>query len=86
MRLATHPATVARDGEGGLVTVTLEGGDQLIADELLVAAGRTPNTSGIGLERFGVEPGEPIAVDQSLRVRGQGEWLTRSATATGSRC
>jgi dihydrolipoamide dehydrogenase len=36
------------------VTVTLENGDQLQADLLLVAVGRGPNTTGLGFEEQGV--------------------------------
>lgn len=36
------------------VTVTLENGDQLSADLLLVAVGRGPNTAGLGFEEQGV--------------------------------
>ena len=36
------------------VTVTLENGDQLSADLLLVAVGRGPNTAGLGYEEQGV--------------------------------
>src|SRR5207342_3538335 len=34
----------------GTVTLTLEDGRELLADELLVAVGRRPNTTDIGLE------------------------------------
>jgi dihydrolipoamide dehydrogenase len=66
---------VARDGQRGPVTVTLEAGEELTGDEILVAAGRTPNTHGVGLERLGLGPGEPIAVDANLRARVPGGWL-----------
>ena len=37
----------------GLVTVTLEGGETLEADLLLVAVGRGPSTAGLGYEEAG---------------------------------
>ncbi|HET9021347.1 MAG TPA: dihydrolipoyl dehydrogenase [Ornithinibacter sp.] len=40
--------------EGDTVTVTLEGGDELAADLLLVAVGRGPVTEGLGYEEAGV--------------------------------
>ncbi len=40
--------------EGDAVVVTLEGGETFHADRLLAAAGRTPNTEGLGLESIGV--------------------------------
>lgn len=69
--------TVTRaDRRGRTVVVTLEGGESLEADELLVAAGRTPNTDGLTVERAGFALGDHgfLAADQSLRVDGS-EWL-----------
>lgn len=53
------------------VQVTVDGGQQtLTADQLLVAAGRRPSTSGLGLERAGVTLGgkAEIVVDRHLRT------------------
>lgn len=77
----TRPAAVDH-GEGrihgGAVTVHAEGPDgetTLVADEIVVAAGRVPNTAGIGLETVGL-PGGYVAVDDQLTVSGvPGEWL-----------
>lgn len=41
--------------EDGSLTVHLEGCDPIHADAVLVAAGRVPNSKGIGLEEVGVE-------------------------------
>ena len=55
---------------------TLEDGTVLDADEILVAAGRKPNTGDIGLDTVGLEPGKPIDVDERLRATAAaGEWL-----------
>jgi pyruvate/2-oxoglutarate dehydrogenase complex dihydrolipoamide dehydrogenase (E3) component len=56
----------------GEVTVELEGGDSITADELLVATGRKLNTDDLGLETVGLEPGKPVEVDDSMRVN---DWL-----------
>jgi pyruvate/2-oxoglutarate dehydrogenase complex dihydrolipoamide dehydrogenase (E3) component len=58
------------------VRLELEGGEALEGDELLVAIGRRPRTEDIGLESAGVEvrPGDPLEVDDRLRVGGRG-WL-----------
>src|SRR4051794_16745440 len=40
VRLRTHAVRVERDGDGGEVTVSVAGGEEVEADELLVAAGR----------------------------------------------
>jgi dihydrolipoamide dehydrogenase len=65
-----------RDGHDGPVVATLEGGRELVGDELLVAVGRRPATADLGLETVGLEPGRPVAVDQRLRATGvAGGWL-----------
>jgi dihydrolipoamide dehydrogenase len=56
------------------VQVELEGGGSVEADELLVAIGRTPRTADVGLETIGLEPGEHVRVDESLRVPAH-DWL-----------
>jgi dihydrolipoamide dehydrogenase len=71
VRLLTSVASVSRNGAVGL---ELEGGGSLEADELLVAIGRTPRTSDVGLETVGLEPGKHVQVDESLRVPGN-DWL-----------
>jgi pyruvate/2-oxoglutarate dehydrogenase complex dihydrolipoamide dehydrogenase (E3) component len=70
-----HEATVrgARRDETGIV-LTLAGGEELVGDELLVAVGRRPHTSDLGLETVGLEPGQTIEVDDRMRVPGR-EWL-----------
>jgi len=65
------PANVRRSDAG----VHLELKDEeLIVDEVLVATGRTPRTTDIGLDTIGMTPGEWIAVDDTLRVPGS-DWL-----------
>jgi pyruvate/2-oxoglutarate dehydrogenase complex dihydrolipoamide dehydrogenase (E3) component len=60
----------------GSVTVTLDGGRDVEADELFVSVGRRTATTEIGLETVGLEPGRPIEVDDSLRAKGvDGAWL-----------
>jgi dihydrolipoamide dehydrogenase len=71
VRLGTSVASVSRNGA---VTLELEGSGTLEADELLVAIGRAPRTSDVGLETVGLEPGKHVKVDDSLRVPGK-DWL-----------
>lgn len=60
--------TAAARSDDGLV-LTLEGGEQLSASHLLVAAGRVPNVEGIGLEKAGVKTGrDGIIVDARRRT------------------
>jgi len=67
-------ARASRDGSG--VTLTLDDGRAFTGDEVLVATGRNPNTDALGLDAVGLEPGEPVQVDDQLRVQGvDGGWL-----------
>jgi dihydrolipoamide dehydrogenase len=69
-------ATRAGDDPEGRVSVALEGGEHVDADELLVAAGRAPNTEELGLESVGVGTDDHgnLETDDRLRVGGSG-WL-----------
>jgi pyruvate/2-oxoglutarate dehydrogenase complex dihydrolipoamide dehydrogenase (E3) component len=64
----------ASRGDGGQVTLRLEGDEALHGDELLVAVGRRPRTTELGLESAGVEGGGYLDVDDRMRVGGS-EWL-----------
>src|SRR5215831_11559471 len=59
-----------RLGSGGPVVARLADGREFTGDEILVAVGRRPATSGIGLERVGLEPGRPVLVDGQMRAAG----------------
>jgi pyruvate/2-oxoglutarate dehydrogenase complex dihydrolipoamide dehydrogenase (E3) component len=61
-------------GEDGRVHMTFEDGETIEAERLMVAAGRRPNSAGIGLETVGLSEGEWIEVDDQLRVAGS-DWL-----------
>jgi pyruvate/2-oxoglutarate dehydrogenase complex dihydrolipoamide dehydrogenase (E3) component len=76
VRLGVKVARVARDGDSGPVTVTLDGGDSITAAELVVAAGRHVPLEDIGLDTVGVAPSEHgfVAVEDTMRVLGH-DWL-----------
>ncbi|MEV1155939.1 NAD(P)/FAD-dependent oxidoreductase [Micromonospora chokoriensis] len=74
VQLGTEAVAVNRD-DSGAVHIKTAAGERIEADEVLVAVGRTPNTQDIGLERVGLAPGAWLAVDDTLRVVGGGEWL-----------
>ena len=61
-------------GGNGEVTVQLEGGTSVAAEELLVAVGRRARTEGIGLETVGIAAERWLEVDDQLRVDGS-DWL-----------
>jgi pyruvate/2-oxoglutarate dehydrogenase complex dihydrolipoamide dehydrogenase (E3) component len=68
------PAGVRRSG--GTVTVSLDDGRDIEADEILVATGRRPATDDLGLETVGLTAGKPVDVDDALRARGVPDgWL-----------
>jgi dihydrolipoamide dehydrogenase len=71
----------ARRDTDGAVHLTLADDSVVIADEVLVATGRTPNTKDIGLDHLGLAPGDWLHVDDSLSVLDEtgrpidGGWL-----------
>jgi pyruvate/2-oxoglutarate dehydrogenase complex dihydrolipoamide dehydrogenase (E3) component len=69
VRTGVGITSVARDQR---VTVTLADGSRVSAHEILVAAGRTPNLRGIGLDSVGLdETARPsFVVDEHMRVVG----------------
>jgi dihydrolipoamide dehydrogenase len=68
-------AAAPGDGDGP-VTLTLDDGRTFTGDEVLVATGRRPNTADVGVDAVGLEPGEPVEVDDQLRASAvDGAWL-----------
>ena len=72
VRVDTAAESVSRLGPTGEVTVHLEGGDTVVADELLVAVGRTPATQGLGVESVGgrLTDAGYVAVNARMEVEG----------------
>ncbi len=74
--VATRITSAARDGSDGPVRLTTSGGRVFEGDEVLVAAGRAPATSDLGVESVGLVPGRAVEVDDSFRAAGvDGGWL-----------
>jgi pyruvate/2-oxoglutarate dehydrogenase complex dihydrolipoamide dehydrogenase (E3) component len=71
--LNTQTTRVTRAASGE-VTLETKDGRTIVADEVLVATGRTPRTRDIGLDTVGLEPGEWLSVDDTMRVPGYA-WL-----------
>ena len=79
--LGVQATAARRDGDD--YVLTLEDGHELRGDHLLVATGRRPRTSGIGLETVGVQPTrQGIPVDAHLRA---GDRLWALGDVTGIR-
>jgi pyruvate/2-oxoglutarate dehydrogenase complex dihydrolipoamide dehydrogenase (E3) component len=65
--LGVQATAAGRDGEE--YVLTLDNGGELRGDRLLVATGRRPRTTGIGLDTVGVTPGpHGLPVDARLRL------------------
>jgi pyruvate/2-oxoglutarate dehydrogenase complex dihydrolipoamide dehydrogenase (E3) component len=76
------PATKAERTPGGL-TLALDDGTRIDADRLLLASGRRPRLSGLGLETLGVTiaPGAALPTTTSCRVSGLGRvWAAGDVT------
>jgi dihydrolipoamide dehydrogenase len=81
LRFSTK-ATRIEGGRNG-ARLHLDSGPILECERILVAVGRAPNTSGIGLEILGIEEDDGgLAIDETCRVRGQRKiWAAGDVTA-----
>jgi pyruvate/2-oxoglutarate dehydrogenase complex dihydrolipoamide dehydrogenase (E3) component len=76
--VGAHATAARRDG--GDYLLALDDGRELRGDRLLVATGRRPRVTGIGLETVGIEPdGHGIPVDAHLRA-GERLWAIGDVT------
>ena len=69
----------------GAFTLTLGDGEELVADKLLLAAGRKPNFQDLGLHTVGIDPGvRTLDVDDRMRVTGVDKlWAIGDVTGKG---
>jgi dihydrolipoamide dehydrogenase len=75
---------VEKTATGIAVTVSGDGAGTVEVDRVLVAAGRRPGTTELGVETLGLEPGRPIDVDDALCATGvDGGWLFAAGDVTG---
>jgi dihydrolipoamide dehydrogenase len=71
------------DQEGGAVRIRNAAGEEsaLVADQVLVAVGRRPNTRGFGLEKLRIDmDGHFIKVDDQCRTSMRDVWAIGDAT------
>lgn len=80
LRLESRVAAVAGAEHG--VEVMLEGGDRIEGTHILVATGRTPNTTDLGCECAGIELEEHgyVVVDDQYRTSAEGVYATGDVT------
>jgi len=85
IRTGSAAASVVRHADG--VLLTLADGSEIRANEILVAAGRSPNVRGIGLDTVGLdETARPsFTVDEHMRVNGvDGVWAVGDIAGKGA--
>jgi glutathione reductase (NADPH) len=71
-----------KQSDNGRLTVHLSSGDELVADQVMLAIGRVPNTKSLGLEAAGVEVDEigAIRVDAYSRTTKANIWAVGDVT------
>ena len=73
-------ASAVRVEDGEVVVELKSGAGPLRGEQVLVATGRKLNTTDIGLESVGLEPGKPVEVDNKMRAN---DWLYAIGDANG---
>ncbi len=72
LHLKSSPTSVSKADDR--FVIELDNGPTITADEFLVATGRVPRTTDLGLENIGLRPGDWLDVDDTLKVKGF-DWL-----------
>ncbi|SEE70296.1 dihydrolipoamide dehydrogenase [Streptomyces sp. KS_5] len=76
VRIGVQVTALRRADPNGPLTLTLDDGSELEADEVMIATGRAPRTGDIGLDTFGLTPGSWLDVDTTCLVKDvEGGWL-----------
>jgi len=82
VRVLTDAEPTRVQYDEGRFTLSLADGQRVSADRLLVAAGRTPNLDGLGLETVGLDP-KHLEVDERMRA-AEGLWIIGDVTGHGA--
>ncbi|WP_028636755.1 dihydrolipoyl dehydrogenase family protein [Nocardioides sp. URHA0032] len=84
IRVLTDVELVRAAYADGAFVLTLDTGEQLTADKVMVAAGRVPNLDDLGLETVGLDPAaRTLEVDEWLRA-GEKLWAIGDVTGHGA--
>jgi pyruvate/2-oxoglutarate dehydrogenase complex dihydrolipoamide dehydrogenase (E3) component len=84
IRVLTGAETTSASYADGRFTLALDTGEELVADKLLVAAGRTPNLDDLGLDTVGLDPtARTLEVDDRMRA-ADGLWVIGDVTGKGA--
>jgi pyruvate/2-oxoglutarate dehydrogenase complex dihydrolipoamide dehydrogenase (E3) component len=84
IRVITGTDATTASYADGQFTLTLQNGEELTADKVLVAAGRIPNHDHVGLETVGLDPtARSVPVDERMRA-GDGLWVIGDSTGHGA--
>ena len=87
LHLGAECVALERRGEGIAVRVSCDDGpEEVVGSHLLLAVGRVPNTTDLGLDEAGVEtdPRGNIVVDDQLRTNVPGIWAIGDANGRGA--
>lgn len=83
VHLNTSVTSATRDDDG--VLLRTDHGEQVRATEVLVATGRRPRSTGLGLESVGLTEGEALTTEPTGLVQGvDGGWLFAAGDVTGA--
>jgi pyruvate/2-oxoglutarate dehydrogenase complex dihydrolipoamide dehydrogenase (E3) component len=84
IRVVTGSDLTTASYADGRFALTLDTGESLEADQVLVAAGRIPNLDDLGLDTVGLDPAaRTVAVDERMRA-GDGLWVIGDVTGHGA--
>ena len=74
VRLGATVSRIARDGDGAVRAVVLEGGAEVACDLVVVAIGVVPNTGFLATSGLRLSAGGAIEVDDALRTSAPDVW------------
>jgi dihydrolipoamide dehydrogenase len=84
VRVCRGQQVVRVERRGGNVRTQLDNGATVVTDRILVATGRRPNITDLGLELLGLDPDEPLPVDDRGRVDCDGSvWAMGDVAGRG---